>query len=287
MKVTKINLPKGPCNEYINGSLGKKLYNDYLFEKTFFEVVIEDVDPMSYLYRKMYETVYLRRYYTETSYVPENGIMEMKLSISEAIAFIKNVTPPAFQSRVEELFNSISSIEDSLKLFLVEEHSELDYHVGLFRKCTGLNYFETQSNYSFDRVKLLRSHNPSEPIVDFIHFDNIFDPGNVSLSEIYDGDVYGKESEDWNDGTLYRESTNVNVHLMFNCLRSKELEIVYDILTYSKNLPVNVPDVHILNVFKSDQYGYFVELFVEDYDCDSCNTIQTLFKSTYKGILKK
>lgn len=287
MKVTKIIPPTELCNEYINGSLEKKLCNDYLFERIFFTIVIEAVDPMSYLYRKMYETIYLRRHYTETTNVPEDGIMEMKLSISEAISFIKMATPPKFQPRVEELFNSISSIEDSLKLFLVEEHSELDYHVGLFRKCTGLNYFETQSNYPLDRVKLLRSYNPSSPIVDFIHFDNIFEPGNVSLSEIYDGEVYSKEVEDWNDGTLYRESTNVNVHLMFNCLRSKELELVYDILVFNKNIHLNVSNVHILNVFKSNQYGYFVELFVEDYDCDSCDTIQTLFKSTYKGILKK
>lgn len=275
MKVTKIESRK---DDYIDLSLTKGYINEYLFEDHYINIHISDVEPIDYLYRRMFEERYLRRKYDkyDISNIPENGNMVMKLSVSEAIAFVKAALPPVFKGREKELYNSYDALEESLATFLDGGDSQYEY-MSLFRKYTGLNYFETKTDYDFNRMNMLRKFNPSGPIVDFMVFTE-------PLKEIYDG-IEGDELEDY-EGSLYREPTGVAVHLMFNCIKKSELSLIYKMIEESRYYYLNgLCTIKILNIFHNEFGGYYVELFVDNYDSDVLKTLQDIFVSTYKPIL--
>lgn len=269
MKITKIEKYGLNNEEYIEKALSLGMMNDYLFERAFFKVYISDVEPIDYLYRIMYEDVYLRRDYVRSSIPDENNNMVMFLSVSEAISFIKAALPPVFKPREKEAICSIDAIIETLLALLEEGQKQFEY-MSLFRKYTGFNYFETKTNYSFERMKLIRQFNPVRPVVDIMVSTKSFD-------DLYDG-IMGDE------GSLYRP-TGCTLHLMFNCIRKSELNIVYDILrqgTLNDNCVVK-----ILNISHVEFAGYYVELYVENYDSEICKTINDIYKITYKPILNK
>lgn len=279
MKVVNI---KPIENQYINLCLEKGVMNDYLYESTFFTLELEDVEPIDFLYRRMFETMFLRRRVYDISIVPSNGKMVLNLSIAEAISFVQAVVPPVFKPRVGELYNSLSSLHESLKMFLVEESDELVFRISLFKKHIGLNQFDTKYDYDFNRLSVIRKfvQDPNQPIVDFMVF-------NVDLNDVYNGDVI-PDSYDTDEGDIVRGTTDVNIHFMFNCIKKRDLEFVYnifyDIETFHR---YGSTQIKILNVFKTEFSGYCVEMYVENYDSGTCYVLEEIFKSSYKGILQK
>lgn len=279
MRVIDIHPPK---SKWINLCLEKGMMNDQLYETNYFVLELEDIEPIEFLYRRMFETRYLRRKHYNVTPIPENGKTHLQISISEAISFVKAATPPIFQDKVKELYNSLESLSNSLKLYLMEENAELEFHLSLFKRHIGLNQFETVYDYDFNRTNLLRKNIPISymPITDFMVF-------NADINDIYNGDILGDTHED-EDGSVLREATGVNVHLMYNCIKKKDLEFVYAILNDVETRFSYWPtEIHILNIFHTEFGGYFVEIYVEDYDSGVCESLESIFKSTYKKILNK
>ena len=275
MKITKIECPK---NTFVDNSLKKGIINDYLFEKKFFEVHVEEVLPIEFLYRRMYEELYLKRdYWYECSKLPENGKMKLVLSVSEAILFIKAALPPVFKPREKEAIESIDAIKETLMALLTGK-AQYDY-IDLFKRNTGLNYFETKTNYDTNRIGVIRKFNSIRPVVDVI-----ITP--ISYNDLYDG-IEGEEKDDW-EGDLYREPTLVNLHVMFNCIKKAELELIYKIIDESNYYYLNkVCQVHILNIFHSEFTGYYVEMYIENFDSEICKTLHEIYRMSYKTILNK
>ena len=275
MKITKIECPK---NAFADNSLKKGIINDYLFEKKFFEVYVEEVLPIEFLYRRMYEELYLKRdYWYECSKLPENGKMKLLLSVSEAILFIKSALPPVFKPREKEAIESIDAIKETLMALLTGK-AQYDY-IDLFKRNTGLNYFETKTNYDTNRIGVIRKFNSIRPVVDVI-----ITP--ISYNDLYDG-IEGEEDEDA-EGDLYREPTLVNLHVMFNCIKKSELELIYKIIDESNYYYLNkLCQVHILNIFHSEFNGYYVEMYIENFDSEICKTLHEIYRMSYKTILNK
>lgn len=259
-------------DDMVEFTLKKGLTNNELFESNMFEVHIMDYEPIDFIYRLLFEERFLRRKDPWLlSEINRSGEIEMKLSISEAIEFIKAATPPVFQSRVRELFTSIDSIHDMLNHYLIEKTGQLPFHISLFQKYTGCQYFETISNYDTSRVNALRKlYSPSEPIVDFV-------VSSHDLNVIYDSD----ESESYHS----KDTTMIGIHVVFNCIKRREMNLVCDMI---KDRPLGFPTkIHILNAFHSEGNGYFVEFYIENYKPGFYKPLQQLFKSTYKSILNK
>ena len=276
MKITKIDCPH---NEFIDLSLSKGIINDFAYDDTIFTIHIEDVEPIDFLYRRMYEELYLKRDCCYTcSKIPENGKMELRISLSEAIAFIKSALPPVFKPREKEAYESINDVKETLLALLDGGDSQYEY-MTLFKKCLGLNYFETKTEYNRERMQLLRQFESTAPVVDVI-------VSPLSSEELYEG-IEGDELEDY-EGSLYREITGVNLHFMFNCMRKSELELIYKIIKEADYYYLNkCCQVHILNIFHEEFGGYYVEMYIENFDSEICKTLYEIYQKSYKKILGK
>ena len=279
MKVTKIEIPSDIHNrDYINLTLSKNIINDYLFEKSFIKVCLSDVEPIEFLYRIMYEELYLKREYKSSKSSIKGKSMEMLLSLSEAIFIIRETIPPIFKHREKEAYQSLEDIRDTLSAIFegIEPDSRT---MNIFKKHTGLTIFQTHTNYDFNRMKLLREFNLTHPLVDIF-----LSP--VSVNELYDG-IEGKELED-SEGSLYRESTGVDLHAVFNCIKKSELNDVINMIHEADYYYLfESCKIHILNIFTREFEGYFVELYIANFDSAVCKTLNETFRITYKDILKK
>lgn len=273
MKVINIT----PCrqDEFVDMCLSKGIINDILTEDIFIIIEIEGVEPVDYLYRRMFEQVFLRRSSYQKTLPPENGKLQLQISLSEAITFLNIIVPPVFRNRVKELYTSINGIVESLKTFLLEDPSDLGFNVSTFIKHVGLNQFETKSDYDTKTLKILRQRIPSDPIVHFMVY-------NKSFGDLYNGDVYGDELEN-SEGSLFREGTGCQVHCMINCIRKADLSVVCNILRDTEYY-YGITKATVLNVIHSEAFGWCVELYIDEYDCGVCKTLQKLFKDTYKTL---
>ena len=279
MRVTKIKF-RGAIHEgFVDFTLSKGIMNDYLFDNLHFDIYIEDVEPIDFLYRIMYEQLYLKR--TNCKYdmsSMEGKTMKMTITLSEAILFIKAALPPVFKPREKEAYQSINDIKETLLALLEEGDSQIEY-MSVFKHNTGLSPFETKTNYDFKRMELMRQFNPTEPLVDVLVCSKDYD-------EIYDG-IEGDELEDY-EGSLYREPTGADLHCVFNCIRKTELDLILKIIDESHYYYLNqLCNVGILNIFKRDFSGYFVEFYIENFDSDVVKTLYEIYKRSYKQILGK
>ena len=258
MKVTKIDAPHEL--DKLNSELSKGFINDELFRTNMFTIYIEDLQPIDMLYRRMYEERYLNLDKINRSYFGKDR-GAVNITIGEAMFFINKVTPPLIKSRYKNITDSIETITDLLTHFLIETQEQSSYYISEFQKIIGLNYFETQFSYDINRNTMLRKFNPSEPIIDMMVCDYFND--------------------------LYHESHNIdneeiNVHVMYNCLRRKDLGIIHN------SISLEVPrysKISLLNIFNIDFKGYFVDLYIQNYNYSDMKTIQSLFKSTYKNLM--
>lgn len=253
MKVLEITYPK---DDYIDISLSKGVMNDFLYEQIFFTINIEDVNVLDFLYRSMYEGIYLRQS-KHSLYDINRSMITLKISVSEAINFVKSACPPIFKHREYELYNSLESLKESLSTFIEGRTNQYDY-ISLFKKCIGLNYFETTSSYNVARSDLLRPMCGKNPLIDII----------VSKVPIHD---------------LYDENHNKpnKMHFMYNCLRKSDLMYLCEMISEFVDKGVFWK---ILNISYVEFKGYFVEIFVDNYYHCNCNKTRELFIDTYNKL---
>lgn len=279
MRVTKIKFRGATHEGFVDFTLSKGIMNDYLFDDLYFDIYIEDVEPIDFLYRIMYEQLYLKR--TNCKYdmsSMEGKTMKMTITLSEAILFIKAALPPVFKPREKEAYQSINDIKETLLALLEEGDSQIEY-LNVFKHNTGLSPFETKTDYDFKRMELMRQFNPTEPLIDVLVCSKDY-------GEIYDG-IEGDELEDY-EGSLYREPTGADLHCVFNCMRKTELDLMLKIIDESHYYYLNqLCNVGILNIFKRDFSGYFVEFYIENFDSDVVKTLHEIYKRSYKQILGK
>lgn len=152
--------------EMINRTLNKALYgDDYINSKSFIsiKVKLENIDDYkSFLYRRLWETVYMKSSHYSFIIDAEEDIGILKISLSEAIGLIQQLTPPVLKKKLGEFTCSIDHICTVLKDFLFDENAG-EYYRSVFIKSINFNEFPYVSNYDFTRTEnLMRMTGKSE-----------------------------------------------------------------------------------------------------------------------------
>ena len=249
----------------LNMELSKKCVNDELFSTHFFTLHIKQPDAIDVLYRRMYEERYLRFDRKNLSkFNNEMGFYVLNITVNEAIYFVNKVTPPLMKSRYNNSqTDSIETILDLLKHFLMESNGQVEYYHSEFKKATGFNYFETSNSYDINRMTLLRKYSPSAPLIDMMVCDD--------FNELYNE----------NPEILNKE---IDIHVMFNFIKKNGLQELVDIINSCEN--ENVNKFYILNIFKTDFEGYFVDVYINNYKFNKAPDVQKIFTAAYKFFIK-
>lgn len=274
MKVIDIVKPTYDEDHIVSILLKKHINNDLIFENCYFKIVIDNEHPIDFLYRRLWQETYLRRTIINLCTHADGSKYTVLISFAEAIAFIRAVTPPLFQPRVDELTESVDSIYDMLCHYLMEENSQLEYHLSVFRKCIAFNPFETQTSYNIDRMNMLRKFNPTGIIIDV-------EASTCSFDDLYNGKVTGQMDEN-DEGYPYWSSSYETVQLMINCFTRDDLRKVVELIKGSTETIW-----YVINVFKREDMGYFVECYTPSYEANYDKDIQDIITRTYKPIMEK
>ena len=158
--------------EMINRTLNKALYgDDYINSKSFIliKVKLENIDDYkSFLYRRLWETVYMKSSH-QYSFIldAEEDTAILKISLSEAISLIQQLTPPVLKKKLGEFTCSIDHICTVLKDFLFDENAG-EYYRSVFIKSINFNEFPYVSNYDFTRTKNLMQMTGKSEVCDVI-----------------------------------------------------------------------------------------------------------------------
>ena len=150
-----------PDNIFVETLLAKGLFNDYLFEKTFFKLKIKLNDLSLLLYRRLWESIYIRS--GMQSHIEDDGSVTLYMSVSEMIVYIKSVTPPILKHLIDDSIKSIDSISTLIEKLLSDKgvNNDIIYNVSVFKQLIHLSRFNTDwtddtrpLNHLFERNKL-------------------------------------------------------------------------------------------------------------------------------------
>ena len=112
MKIYDIKKPDNTtvCT-FIDRLLENKMTNEPLFDDTYFTVHISmtDIreDYVNYLYRLLWEKLYIHQ---KSKSTVVDGVLTLKLSVSDAIGFIHFATPPLLKNLIPDSIKSPDAV---------------------------------------------------------------------------------------------------------------------------------------------------------------------------------
>lgn len=266
MKIYTI-FPITGSTEMISRLLDKGVSNDYLFEKCGFYMEVEPTNGidgwLDFLYRRLWETTYIRRDGNDNVSYYDNKIRKVMLfiTLNEAIGFIKHITPPILRPRIPEALKDVDSIHEVLKEYLIEGTPNQPPHVKTeFQKYIGFNKFETSSSYHIQRMNLLRKLTPDGVVIDI-------EAHNAPSEKLLCCNASPKDKYE--------------VQLMLHAKNESDLhKICYE-------LGIGLDCFKVINVFFVKYNGYFVELYIPEYSFNKYESLGTLINRSYSKILTK
>ena len=145
--------------KFINHLLKKEIFNDHYFENVYFRITVSMDHYIDFLYRILWETVYLKRDEMHLSqYNEQNQTCELCVSLSEMICFLKNAIPTNYKIPMEEALGSIQQIEDACMLLLKNQSMKSQiYFSSIFKKMLRFELFETNNTYNLERIQKLKN----------------------------------------------------------------------------------------------------------------------------------
>ena len=175
----------------VNKCLKSSIPNDVVFDDS--KLILEfklktSREYVELIYRKMYERMYLRWLSSPSSILNSHyETVEIFISISEAINYIMQVTPPIFRNRAKTEITSIDKICEMLEMYLSvnDNNSNSEYNMSLFKRIIHMEIYETKWPYknTGERIEFIRDNycqNKKCPIIGVI---------DVALKPIEDIDV--------------------------------------------------------------------------------------------------
>lgn len=150
-----------PDDIFVETLLAKGLFNDYLFERVFFKLKIKLNNISGLIYRRLWESIYLRT--GLQSHLDEGDNITLYVSLSEMITYIKSVTPPILKHLIDDSIKSIDSISTLIEKLLSDKsvNNDITYNVSMFKQLMHLSRFNTDwmddmcpLNHLFERNKL-------------------------------------------------------------------------------------------------------------------------------------
>lgn len=216
MKVLKIVSPDD-SNGFIDKILAIKSFNGPLFDSSYFVLYILIDSDVDFLYRRLYEDTYLKQN-KQSYYDASSNMLEMALSISDAIGYIYKATPPRLQSQIPEAIVSIASIKGLLEQLLIDDNSGIliTYH-SYFKNYTKLEYFETNWVHDDTAIDMIRQ------LYDDKNMICILDAYDCSFDEIMSNQL---------DTDTHDENANENCHfqLTIHCTNASQISYLANIL---------------------------------------------------------
>ena len=250
--------------------LKNNIDNEKFFQSVFFEITMDvnlTDNIMDMVYRIFYEDIYLHNHDTEaineriSFYDDDTRTFYMQVSLSELIGYINMTAPPLILNLIKNQgYKDIDEFISVLKELLIQERIRVPYYTMKFKECMGLNQFPTKTTYSFERIDALRSLNSGkDPIID------IEASSGYSINHVATEDV-----------------EEVHLQCMINFMNDDHVKFwLPDILDDLRYLD------SIINVFKDEKRGYFMELNIPDYSSKKYRYIDSLIKRSYAVIFNK
>jgi hypothetical protein len=178
------------------------------------------------------------------------------------MGYINMAAPPMIINLVKQQgYGSIQELIDGLKEFLIVQAKKVPYYISKFKECMGMNQFPTKTSYDYNRMITLRELNGTDkPLVDIDAASGFY------ISTIATEPV-----------------TEVHMQCMINFPDHDAVdnwlpEILFNDITGEDS---------VINVFKNDKLGYFVEFNIPDYSSKKYPTIDKLIKASYAKLFSE
>lgn len=127
---------------FINKSLSSKEYNEIINDNYYIIFDIINVPLINYYGRRVWEKVYLKQ--TQSSSLSNISKIKLKMTLSETLNFLYEVTPPILRNKLMDNINDIDDILTLLTEYLFITNTE--YNKSLFYQFTHLTNLDTKFN---------------------------------------------------------------------------------------------------------------------------------------------
>ena len=159
-----------------------------MFFISFFDISILIDRPVDFLYRRIWECVYIKRGCSTRTTV-NDCIINLRLSLSEAIQYIYTVTPPRLQCLIKDSIKSIDDITQLLHQFLIDDNEGQSItYLSMFKKLTHLESFDTSWNHDTTCIDVIRQHGNQNGLAGVVVSSSISIPEIVN-NETFDFDI--------------------------------------------------------------------------------------------------
>lgn len=177
--------PKEMINRVLcNSQFGDDYMNDHSYISIKIKMENRN-DFTAFLYRRLWECVYLKMDQSQYSFMIDD-ICTMKLSLSEVIRVINELTPPVLKNKIQEFTMSVDNMTAVLNDFLFDPNGGQFYRSMFFKICH-FEPFPHTSNYDFKRTEKLSDMSCQKEICDVISSTVMLDQLiNTSIDTMYD-----------------------------------------------------------------------------------------------------
>lgn len=186
----------------VNKCLKSSIPNDVVFDdnKLILEFKLKtSKEYIELIYRKMYERMYLRWPSSPSAILQSHyETVEIFISISEAINYIMQVTPPIFRNRAKTEMTSIAKICELLEMYLSvnDNNSNPEYNMSLFKRIIHMEIYETKWPYknTGERIEFIKNNYCSKkcPIIGAV--DIALEPiENIKVGSVVQVSMYTKD----------------------------------------------------------------------------------------------
>lgn len=162
----------GKLVELVESLLDQGIHSDGVFEQVFINITLADInsapESVNLLYRLLWENNYMKyssmhqsEFLNTTIDEDTERVVNLSISLSEAIGYIYMATPPALQHQIPNSIRSYDDIIELLKTFLMDTKSpEYRHYLDLFFIHTHYRPFETQWKLKMqqEKAKYLYDH---------------------------------------------------------------------------------------------------------------------------------
>ena len=248
--------------------------NDYILENAFFIVRFETTketfksDIIDLAYRYLWEQTYLRRkdINSITTINPINDdemfgkyIIDLKLSVAEALDFIYHITPPIFLEKTKDSIKTINDVSSMVNFYLSDtKASDYKYKMEIFRSNIGMYPFQTKWEYPNKRFDLISINYKRAPS---ITTDGVIDISDQPIS-YYKGRI--NADDDW-----FIKGYDLQLSVRFR------FEPTDDYLTACDIASFLIPDNRILNVYyDKENEKVYMSIYTSCLTKNICNKIE-------------
>lgn len=231
-----------------------------IFDDCILSVTIKNVNREEFLYRRLFEDSFLHRK------VWKSNVIDLYISLSEAMLFINTATPPILKDKIRESTSNINDVIECLKTFLIEDSKSRPTHISIFKDCVMLKRFENPWKQMITNNPMLLKK--CETMIDMSNSNNLNHAIYIMYSQFPISRLleYHKDKKE-----LLLDGTYV-----FLCKQHDDdlnLKLLYDI---SSNKNSNI--IAVGNIGAWTGYIFCTKNFT--------NSISSLIYDSYSGFLK-